>query len=76
MIEGLMTVVKASASRVVSGGNLITTPAVREERLKICKECPEQSGNTCKKCGCFIAGKVAAAASYCPVKKWNAEEIK
>lgn len=44
----------------------------REERLKICRECPElrKSIMQCKKCGCFVAVKASVASMHCPLEKW------
>lgn len=45
---------------------------VAEERLTICKACPEliQPSTICKKCGCFMNFKVKLARATCPLKKW------
>jgi hypothetical protein len=49
------------------------TEEVAEERLTICKECPEliQLTKTCKECGCFMTLKVKLARAACPLKKWS-----
>lgn len=75
MIEGLVKLTKASISRVATGGKLITSTAVKEQRLALCRECPSKDSLTCKECGCFIAAKVSAAASYCPLGKWKSEDV-
>ena len=43
-----------------------------EERYSICKACPELIKLTkqCRKCGCFMAGKVRIKKSSCPIGKW------
>jgi hypothetical protein len=42
------------------------------ERLEICKQCPELIKLTlqCKKCGCFMAVKTKLEAARCPLNKW------
>lgn len=41
-------------------------------RFEICRSCPELTKRTeqCKKCGCFMAGKVRIKKSSCPIGKW------
>ena len=48
------------------------TEETAEERLDICKACPEliQLTKTCKKCGCFMAYKTKLAKAVCPLEKW------
>ena len=43
-----------------------------EERLSICKACPEliQLTTTCKKCGCFMTGKTKLQGATCRIGKW------
>ena len=43
-----------------------------EERLDVCKACPEliQVTKTCKKCGCFMTLKTKLAKAVCPLEKW------
>lgn len=45
---------------------------VAEERLSICKSCPELIKLTtqCKKCGCFMSGKTKLKQATCPIGKW------
>jgi hypothetical protein len=45
---------------------------VAEERLSICKSCPELIKLTtqCKKCGCFMAAKTKLKQATCPIGKW------
>lgn len=42
------------------------------DRLSICKECPEliQMTKQCKKCGCFMELKVKLEEATCPLNKW------
>lgn len=43
-----------------------------QERLSICKGCPEFLSIThqCKKCGCFMEWKTKLEAAKCPLGKW------
>lgn len=43
-----------------------------EERLNICKACPEliQLTSQCKKCGCFMSIKTKLESAKCPIGKW------
>lgn len=45
---------------------------IAEDRLAICKECPEliQLTTQCKKCGCIMSLKTKLAAATCPIGKW------
>ncbi len=44
----------------------------RDERIKICKECPElrKSIMQCKECGCFVLLKASVTDMHCPLGKW------
>jgi hypothetical protein len=52
------------------------TPKVTEEvannRMAICRECPEfiKATSQCKQCGCFMNAKTKIEAAACPLKKW------
>lgn len=48
------------------------TSEVSEERLSICKSCPELIKLTtqCKKCGCFMKLKTKLSEATCPLGKW------
>ena len=49
-----------------------TTPEIAEQRLDICKACPEliQVTKQCKKCGCFMTAKTKLESAKCPIGKW------
>ena len=51
-----------------------TSKALRDERLAICKTCPElwRPTRTCKKCGCFMGMKTWLKDAGCPIGKWSA----
>lgn len=46
--------------------------SIAEQRLEICKTCPEIISLTtqCKKCGCFMAVKTKLESATCPLSKW------
>ena len=45
---------------------------VAQERLSICKQCPEliKLSTQCKKCGCFMIAKTKLEKATCPLGKW------
>lgn len=49
---------------------------VAEERMSICRECPELEPELarCKMCGCFMKGKTLFMDSKCPLDKWGKHE--
>jgi hypothetical protein len=54
--------------------NMNRVPAsIKEERLKICKQCPfyRKNFDQCKKCGCIMTQKTKLADAFCPVHKWG-----
>lgn len=50
----------------------VEDPKVAEDRLAICKTCPELVKVTkqCLKCGCIMPAKVKLEAAKCPIGKW------
>jgi hypothetical protein len=46
---------------------------VSEQRLAICKECPEfiKLTSQCKECGCIMNLKTKLPNASCPLKKWD-----
>jgi hypothetical protein len=58
--ESLMNMVKVSST-------------IREERLSICRECPEFQSKLeiCRSCGCYIPAKTWIKQTSCPLKKWS-----
>ena len=59
--------------------------SVSENRMKICRECPEFSENKkkaghttlrvdehCTDCGCILSAKTRCLTCSCPLKKWVA----
>lgn len=49
---------------------------IRENRLSICRQCPEFISATtqCKKCGCIMNLKTKLPNAECPIGKWHKEE--
>jgi hypothetical protein len=47
-----------------------------EERMSICKSCPEfiKLTTQCKKCGCVMKAKTTLKDAECPIGKWGKEE--
>ena len=62
----------ASAAQFVASGGKTVSREVREERLAICKMCPQYDGTRCIQCGCFIAAKTWVPHEKCPAGKWPA----
>jgi len=50
---------------------------IADERLKVCKSCPEFNVETtkCYKCGCFMSYKAFLPYVSCPLQKWDAINI-
>jgi len=51
---------------------IVEDPKTAEQRLEICKGCPEfmQLTTQCKKCGCVMSLKTRLEAAHCPIGKW------
>jgi hypothetical protein len=49
---------------------------VQQERLEICKACPEliKLTSQCKKCGCLMNLKTKLKEAACPIGKWGKHE--
>ena len=50
---------------------------IANERLDICKQCPEfiKLTTQCKKCGCFMEAKTKLPNAECPIGKWGQVSI-
>lgn len=48
------------------------TRKMGQERIDICKECPDfiKLTKQCKRCGCFMPAKVLMKFQKCPAGKW------
>lgn len=48
-----------------------------QERINICRECPELLKATfqCKKCGCLMKQKAKLVEASCPLMKWAKYDI-
>ena len=50
---------------------LLNKESRSEERLSICKQCPElRALNNCRQCGCFMNIKTRIYSAVCPLGKW------
>jgi hypothetical protein len=47
--------------------------SIRQERLKVCEDCPEfiKMTKQCKKCGCLMNEKTKLPNAECPLGKWK-----
>lgn len=66
----------SAMARWTSSGFKTRTQSEIDERLAICKECPEFNGNACAKCGCLcnadgVINKLALKSESCPIGKWS-----
>ncbi len=50
-----------------------TTEEVKEQRLEICRSCPEflKLTQQCKLCLCIMPAKAILAHAECPIHKWG-----
>ena len=44
---------------------------ISDERLSICKACPNKKGSVCGICKCVLTAKTKVLQEPCPVNKWN-----
>ena len=50
---------------------VVTEPAVREQRITICKSCDKINElKFCTECNCFMPAKTWVASRKCPMNKW------
>lgn len=48
---------------------------IADERLKICKNCPQLStASICKICNCIMPIKTKLAYAACPLNLWSAQK--
>lgn len=57
---------------LLNPGKYLDDEKVADQRLEICRACPEliQLTTQCRKCGCFMAAKTKLEAAKCPLGKW------
>jgi hypothetical protein len=68
--------IKDSSVNFLEDSNLKVPEAVREERLTICKSCPQMHDvGLCKLCGCYMPVKTYLSSSSCPLKKWSKIDV-
>ena len=60
-----------------SGFNTVSNEEY-EERMSICRSCPEnewdEKKSRCRKCGCFMLAKAKMAQATCPYGFWKKEK--
>ena len=44
-----------------------------QERLALCRACPDLQNGMCAQCGCFAEVRAAKAAQSCPRGRWSKE---
>ena len=66
---------RAIAKTVVGIPDQFVSDEVANERLSICKDCPNyrKKVGQCKLCGCHMPSKVKLPGAYCPMSppKWD-----
>lgn len=68
--------VKQSSVNFMEKPYLLAPEDVAQERMRICKECPEyHKTEFCRSCGCYLPWKTKLAATSCPLKKWHKIEV-
>lgn len=57
--------------------NNYTDKTTRDERLEVCRLCPEiiSAVKVCKKCGCNMPIKTWLSGATCPLGKWGAKPV-
>lgn len=45
-----------------------------QQRIAICKSCPEYRMMICSQCGCFMPAKTRLKGAECPLQKWTRVE--
>lgn len=59
------------AENALSGNKSLVEDFVRDNRLGICRSCPNFTPEErCTECGCFMKIKSAFVTSKCPIGKW------
>lgn len=58
-----------------SSGYKLVSDEIFEERLDICKECPDFNSaiSQCRQCGCLLSIKAKWASEKCPLDKWESK---
>lgn len=44
----------------------LASPAVRDSRLALCRQCNQLIAGMCRKCGCYVEVRAALKDSACP----------
>jgi hypothetical protein len=76
-VGNLVRTAGAVLGHAVTTGQVKASEAEQARRLAICEVCPmfRPSDRRCGACGCHLSGKLALAASSCPLTppKWGPE---
>ena len=69
LFEAGQTDMARTVAEYVAGlDEVIRTPEdVYQERLDICRECPELMNGTCRLCGCYVETRTAKKSQQCPM---------
>ena len=72
-LQGLSETITDSVGEMAQGKNILCTQEMINQRLAICKACPDFIPMTsqCRKCGCFMSAKTRLRTASCPVNKWG-----
>ena len=66
----ILSLIYGWIKNITSKGVEIVTVETKEERLKICNNCPHRENKSCNICGCVIESKVLFSNEGCPISKW------
>jgi hypothetical protein len=63
---------KDIARDLLAGKLLLSEDELKNERLKVCEECPsfKKLARQCDLCGCFMDLKAKILQASCPAGKW------
>ncbi len=72
-LQGLSETITDSVGEIAQGNNIFCSQEIINQRLAVCKACPEFIAMTsqCRKCGCFMSAKTRLRTASCPIDKWG-----
>jgi len=47
--------------------------SIEVERMEACNSCEFLAVKICKRCGCFMPGKIKLPNAFCPIGKWGSQ---
>lgn len=71
MILKILSFLYGYLKNLTSKGVEIVDKETKEERLKICNNCPFENNGSCNICLCVISSKVLFSNEKCPIDKWS-----